>query len=171
MHTTFEENPQVYTPRRKHQAHPHINQANLDEMKFWSSFGCPGGAALLARPSTTPTPCYGVLSGMFLKERLTEKRWAKRVAHGLPKTKQTSLTCKPISFIQYLVNQPIIIWEKWTWTLLKASRHCRSLKTVIYPLNQQTLRATANRSCDAPVHTPRRHHMWTNSQKLLQATA
>jgi hypothetical protein len=111
------------------------------------------------------------LSGMFLKERLTETRWPREWHMGCLRLTKTSLTCKPIRFIQYLVNQPIIIWEEWTGTLLKARHQCRSLKAVIYSLVQQILKEIANRSCAAFVHTLRRHHRWANNQKLLQATS
>jgi hypothetical protein len=85
------ENSQVILPGRLHKAQPHIeqvqqnkDQAKLDVIGLWSSFGCPGGQDLRDKAIHSTYSLTHTLSGNFSKEIFIEVRAKPGVAHGLP---------------------------------------------------------------------------------------
>jgi hypothetical protein len=120
------DNSQVILPGRLHKAQPHKeqaqpykDQAKLDEMRLWSSFGCPGDQDLGDKAIHSTYSLTHNLSGNFSREILTEVRVRQGVAHGLPSYKDKGLKPRRPSALSIKIDQvQLSIWAKWTGTLL-----------------------------------------------------
>jgi hypothetical protein len=110
------ENSQVILPGRLHKAQPHKeqakpckDQAKLDEIGLWSSFGCPGGQDLGDKAIHSTYSLTYNLSGNFSKEILTEVRAKPGVAHGLPSYQVKSLKPKEPLALSIKIDQDQLI--------------------------------------------------------------
>jgi hypothetical protein len=112
------ENSQVILPGRLHKAQPHKeqakpckDQAKLDELGLWSSFGCPGGQDLRDKANHSTYSLTHNLSGNFSKEILTEVRPKPGVAHGLPSYQVKGLNPREPSALSIKIDQDqLSIW-------------------------------------------------------------
>jgi hypothetical protein len=119
-------NSQVILPGRLHKVHPHKeqakackDQAKLDEIGLWSSFGCPGGQDLGDKAIHNTYSLTHTLSGNFSKEILTEVRAKLGVVHGLPSYQVKSLKPREPSALSIKIDQDQVNHlGKWTGTLL-----------------------------------------------------